>query len=505
MAKFSSSFGKAVNTQETRTYEGGEGFTRDAKSDLFLLAVTNMVGEDTFYESAKDRDARFEKLIHEVVSDEPEWVQRFIPWLRNTAQMRSASVVLAAEYVRAGGINGRKVIDSAITRADEPMEFLGYWLNKYGRSLPMAVKRGLADAAKRTFTERNVIKYDGSTRAVRMADVLELSHPKPKDDVQAALFKAIINRRHGKPLDLSRLDTLRKAAEIDSLPADDRRDWLNQHGPDGLAEGGYTWERLGGWLPSGWDAAAWEAMIPSMGYMALLRNLRNFDKYGISVQARDVVRARLSDKDEVAKSRQFPYRFLSALKAVDTHNWTSTLETALGYSCQNIPAFDGSTLVLVDVSGSMWTPLTARSQVQRWEVGALFGAALAIRTGGHATLVAFGTDSKEVAFTPNASVLRVIGHIGHANVGHGTNIHGTIDKHWNGHDRIVIFTDMQTHDFAGKGTRQAKFVHGFNLAGYATTAFDSALKGRFEYGGFTDATFRLMPILEQFGHGDWPF
>jgi hypothetical protein len=31
-----------------RTYEGGEGFTRDAKGELFLLAVVNMVGEDTF-------------------------------------------------------------------------------------------------------------------------------------------------------------------------------------------------------------------------------------------------------------------------------------------------------------------------------------------------------------------------------------------------------------------------------------------------------------------------
>ena len=38
----------------TGTHEGGTAFLRDAESELFLLAVTNIVGEDTFYERAAD-------------------------------------------------------------------------------------------------------------------------------------------------------------------------------------------------------------------------------------------------------------------------------------------------------------------------------------------------------------------------------------------------------------------------------------------------------------------
>ena len=34
------------------------------ESELFLLAATNMVGEDTFYERADERDARFVELVH---------------------------------------------------------------------------------------------------------------------------------------------------------------------------------------------------------------------------------------------------------------------------------------------------------------------------------------------------------------------------------------------------------------------------------------------------------
>src|SRR5690349_8063223 len=90
----------------TRTYEGGAAFVRDAPSELFLLAVTNMVGEDTFYERADQRDARFVALVHAVTAADPSFVARLAPYLRQTMYMRSASIVMAAEYVAAGGEHG---------------------------------------------------------------------------------------------------------------------------------------------------------------------------------------------------------------------------------------------------------------------------------------------------------------------------------------------------------------------------------------------------------------
>ena len=49
-----------IRTGRTRTltHEGGAAYTRDVESDLFLLAATNMVGEDTFYERADTREMR---------------------------------------------------------------------------------------------------------------------------------------------------------------------------------------------------------------------------------------------------------------------------------------------------------------------------------------------------------------------------------------------------------------------------------------------------------------
>ena len=64
-----------------RTYEGGDGFARDDKSELFLLAVANFVGENTFYENGVDRDRRYADLIRRVAVADPEWIARFLRWL----------------------------------------------------------------------------------------------------------------------------------------------------------------------------------------------------------------------------------------------------------------------------------------------------------------------------------------------------------------------------------------------------------------------------------------
>src|SRR5579859_3671029 len=121
------------------THEGAPGFARDPRSELFLLAVTYL-GDGSFYESAPERDRRFCSLVHDVAINDPDWMAKFVPWLRDSAGMRTASVVAAAEAAKAFLVNeqpgGRKVIASALQRADEPGELLAYWTSRYGRAVP---------------------------------------------------------------------------------------------------------------------------------------------------------------------------------------------------------------------------------------------------------------------------------------------------------------------------------------------------------------------------------
>ncbi|MQY14020.1 hypothetical protein SRB5_41810 [Streptomyces sp. RB5] len=511
---------------DTVTFEGGAAYTRDAKSDLVLLAVVNMVGEDTFYEKAADRDNRFRDLVRTVAVEDGEWLAAFVRWLRGEANMRSAALVAAAEGVRArleAGLHGvnRRLVDAVCLRADEPGEFLAYWTATYGRTLPKPVKRGVGDAARRLYNERSLLKYDaGTARDFRFADVLELTHPAPDaaKPWQGELFKYAIDRRHQRDTVPQGLRTVRARAELMALPVEERRAVVER--PDAaqtLRAAGVTWEALAGWLQGPMDATAWGAVLPSMGTMALIRNLRNFDEAGVPDEVTDQVLARISDPAEVARSRQFPYRYLSAYRAAPSLRWGHALDKALTAATANIPALPGRTLVLVDTSASMTGTVSARSRVRHVDVAALFGVALAYR-GCDVDLVGYANGWFLHDITTGGSVLREIDRFCEriGEVGHGTEtartLLDTFDK--DAHERVVIISDMQAFQaWSSHGQISVSEavpadvpVFGVNTTGYAAASIDATRHQRFEIGGFSDKLFTMISLVGDRGRtAAWPW
>src|SRR6266508_1721553 len=117
-----------------------------------------------------------------------------------------------------------------------------------------------------------------------------------------------------------------------------------------------------------------------MGYMALLRNLGNFDQAEVSDEVAAGVAAKLADPEQVRRSRQFPYRFVGAYRATPSLRWGHALDKALEVATGNIPAFAGRTLVLVDTSASMnGRAFSRHSSMSPVEAAAVFGVAMAKR------------------------------------------------------------------------------------------------------------------------------
>lgn len=489
------------------TCEGAPGWSRDAHSELFLAAVTSLV-EPTFYEGgASARVDRLRDLVRQVVAVDPLWVARFVPYLRGVLHLRSVAIVVAAEYVAAGGPVGRPVIRAAMARADEPAEMLGYWLSTHGRRLPAAVKRGVADGATSLWTERSALKWDSRGQTVRMADVIELTHPTPRDARQSALFKYLLDTRHNpgdETVDEDVLPTVAARRALLAVPIEDRREALRT-APERLRAAGFTWENIAGWLPGGMDAEAWESAIPQMGYMALLRNLRNFDRAGVSDEVAEKVAATLADPGEVSVSRQLPIRFVSAWKATDSVRWATALEAALEASLANVPTLRGRTLVMVDLSGSMqWAGRGRAGSVAMWETAATFAVALA-RRAEDAEVVAYSNESVMVPVRSGASALRTVDTFQHLpRMFQGTDTWGTLRRWYDGHDRVVILTDEQAHPGRAPTIEQVPHLVTFNLAGYRAGHAASG-PGRVAIGGLNDAAFRLLDTIEQTRSAGWPF
>ncbi|WP_333755828.1 TROVE domain-containing protein [Streptomyces sp. IBSBF 3352] len=525
MARFNTRAAKAQPTSRVtstgrvlRTFEGGRGRERDARSELFLLAVANFVSQKTFYESGADRDDRFAALVRELAVSDPEWTAGLLGWLRTEGNLRTAALVGAAEYVKArldaGACDGpanRRVVDSVLRRPDEPGELLAYWTATYGRNVPKPVKRGIADAVRRLYSGKSLLKYDTASKGYRFGDILNLTHaaPDPAKPWQGELFRYALDRRHHPETAVPPVSdaVLTAHRELMAVPVGQRRALVTSEGGAGrLAAAGMTWEALAGWLQGPMDKAAWEAVIPSMGVMALVRNLRNFDEAGVSDEVAARVAARISDPAEVARSRQFPFRYLAAYRHAPSLRWAYPLEQALGHSLANVPALPGRTLILVDRSGSMfWSRLSDRSELNRADAAAIFGTALALRAR-KADLVEFGSTSAAVPFRAGESVLKILGRFGDLG---GTDTTGAVRAHYRRHDRVLIVTDEQyAPSHHGDPTEQVPAdvpVYTWNLAGYRAGHGPSGTGNRHTFGGLSDAAFRMVPLLESARDADWPW
>lgn len=534
MAKFNNSTARARNgvgpiktkSSKITNHNGGEGVERSAKSELFLAVISDFGGEATFYETAENRSKRINKLVHKVAVKDVEWIKGLVGWLRNEANMRSISLTVALEGAKAlndAGIEGgRSIVSSALTRADEPGEALGYWFSNFGRKMPSAVKRGIADAAVKTYSEYSLAKYDTASHAFRFGDVLELTHAKPTGQSQSELFKFALERRKNSVAISDALPMLNKRAEILALSDDEKRKLiLSDDATKELKAAGLTWEAVAGSF--GLDAKTWEALIPTMGYMALLRNLRNFEQAGVSNEVLKGVADRIADPVQVAKSRQLPFRFLSAYRANSgSLRWAFPLEQALTHSLENVPSLE-DTLIMVDRSGSMFGNLSKNTDLDFADSAAVFGSALALR-GTNNTLVQFGSSSSEIKFNKIDSVLKTVEKFGSLG---GTATYDALKKHFKKgvHKRVVVITDEQSDgyhlrlngrnpSFWGGYSRVAGDVldaipanvpaYTWNLAGYSA-GHGAAKPNRTYLGGLSDQAFKMIPLLESGRDAKWPW
>lgn len=494
---------------------GGPGYAReDVRSELFLLALSNFVGEDTFYEAAGPRDARFVALVRQAAVADFDWLTRFAHWLRTEANMRSASMVIAAEAAKArlaaGEHGSRAIVSTVLRRADEPGELIAYWLEHYGRRIPKPIKRGVADAIERLYNERALLKWDSGKRAMRFADVIRLTHANPGGPAwRSDLFRYAIGQRLGiEGLEIpERLATLVARERLNALSAKEIRAYAEAGQlADMLAAAGMTWEAVPALVDGPWTAALWEAMIPSMGYMALLRNLRNFDEAGVGNVTAAEVSAKLADPEQVARSKQFPLRFLSAYRAAPSLRWGWALEQALEHSLANIPYLAGRTLILVDTSGSMHQGFSKDGTLMRWDAATLFGLAMARRCE-RADVISFSDRGIQFELLRGESVLKALERWRNTGymIGGGTYTAQALRATFSAHDRVVLLTDEQSWGGdPGAVIPATTPLFTWNLAGYQY-AHGPGGRYRHTFGGLSDKGFELIPLLEAGGEGRWPW
>lgn len=346
-----------------------------------------LLWEDGFYESGQTIGDRIVSLSAQV---KPDDLAALAIEARSEQNLRHVPLLLAVELAKHGGSQVAPTIQAVIQRADELSEFLTlYWRN--GKT-PIAkqVKKGLA-AAFQKFDAYALAKYDRE-KAIRLRDVLFMVHAKPKDEAQTAVWKQLVDG---------------------TLPAPD------------------TWEVA---LSGGSDKRETFTRMLSentLGYMALLRNLRNMVDAGVD---ESMIRAALLARK--GAQRVLPFRYTAAARACP--RLEPVIDQALQAAIAEMQPLPGRTAVLVDVSGSMDAKLSSKSDLSRMDAA----ATLASIIPGDVRMFSFSYNVVEVpprrGMAGVDALIRSQSHGGTALAEAVAAVNANVP-----HDRLIVITDEQ--------------------------------------------------------------
>jgi hypothetical protein len=467
-----SRFNKTLPKQKTLTENlaGGKAYKQTNELALVSLLLTSFVN-DQFYRDGNTSLLELKKLAEKV--KDKEFVAKSAIFARDRFGMRSITHALAGELTSQlnGKEWGKDFYDKVVVRVDDMTEILSYYLNnktdKNNPKFPNALKKGFAKAFDK-FDGYNLSKYKGENKEVKLVDVVNLVHPVPTVRNQEALELLIKGELKNTQTWESKLSEAGQKAEskedLDKLKSN-----------------------------------AWEELITTrkIGYFALLRNLRN-----IINQAPSVVPAAcelLVDERLIKKSRVLPFRFATAYEEIsklgsskEVRDVLVAINQALDISVANVPKFDGETLVVMDVSGSM----SGRAS----EIASLFGAILA--KVNNCDVMTFSTRAQYKQYNPMDSVMTIRNSFRYS--GGGTNFKSIFTTANKKYDRIIILSDMQgwvgwtspTDEFNQykKNYGSNPFVYSWDLAGYGTLQFPE--NNVFALAGFSDKVFDIMKLME---------
>ncbi len=381
-----------------RTYEGAPAAILTDEQALRRSVLACMLWESEFYEDGVTIAERIRTLVPRV---EAETVAALAVEARTKMKLRHVPLLLVREMARHATHRGlvAQTLVQVIQRADELAEFLAIYWSEGRVPLSGQVKKGLAGAFTR-FDEYALAKYDRAN-VVRLRDVLFLCHARPVDAAQAELWKRLI------------------AGELAT--------------PD-------TWEvalSAGGSSPEA-KRASWERLLTQgkLGALALLRNLRNIATAGVDEALV------LTALDAMRTERVLPFRFLAAARYAP--QWEEGLERAMFRAVAGAAMLPGRTVLLVDVSGSMVAPLSARSQMLRTD--AAYGLAVLLREVSEKVTIYTFSDGAMLIPPRRGFALR---DAMETSLRHGGTQLGAalayVEKQ-NAYDRIVVITDEQSAD-----------------------------------------------------------
>ena len=448
-----------LNQPNTVNRAGGKAYTQSDKQAFTFIALTSFL-EKQFYRSSNETMDEIIRYTQQM----PDYAMKLAIYARNTFNMRSVTHLIAGTCASMG-CNSRSFFDKVVVRLDDMSEIISVYQSlspeakrKNGKvKLPKALKMGFRRAFNR-FDDYQIAKYKMENRDWSLIDIVNMIRPVPTEDNQDSLNKLVND-------ELKQFDT-----------------WENE-----ISSGG-NWKDL--------------LKNNKLGYMALLRNIRNILSEDESLKT--LLAKQLKNDVAIKKSRIFPYHIYMAYKTVE--DLPQVIKTALSYAIDkatdNVPVFNGKTLVALDRSGSMTgNRISGKSNITVSEIGGLLSAV--IGKVNDADLVLFDGVAEMIDIDWDIPVLKITESIDYR--GGMTYVDCIFEKLKDKYDQVIIFSDFQSwveNGWGGCGNfthyksykKRCKVdpkIYSVDLCGYGTSHYNPK-SNVFELAGFDTSMFDIM-------------
>lgn len=470
----------SVSTKTT-THQGGEGYTQKPEHELIGILSTGL--DNTFYEKEGEREKRFATIFNQVASKNKLFAAKALVYARAVLGQRTVTHRGAVELIRhlQGDELGKKFFSKRdrkgnsggiVYRIDDMTEILACYLAKNGAdaSLPNSIKKGFKDAIEHADAYA-LAKYQMKGKAVSLVDIVNLVHPK-ETAINGSIFvdkveytKAITGTKFANQ-EIVEVDGKVQVPALRALvlgilkqfdTVEDKNTAAGQKVAEAVKAGQISKDEAAVVLNDAKTDNYKELIVSKkIGYLALLRNIRNILKTN-DTELLDKACELLTQKDFIIKSLVYPHQIDLALEIMLTEfsgsqlgKVASALNTAYELSIPNLGELfnEGKTATVVDVSGSMSSMIRISNNqsghASALDKGALIGATLA--KGIKSDLYVFANRCAKVKFNPLDSINTIKNQIkgGHS-VGGGTSWNTIFPQLENEgkYDRVFIISDEQ--------------------------------------------------------------
>lgn len=477
-----SKFNQKRTTPEVVNHNGGQAVKFSPEMELVGLLATGLDGR--FYEKENDREKRLVELIKTVGKKDPELVAKALVYTRAVTGQRSVTHVgaVAALSVLSGTQLGTKFFTKRsrkenkggiVYRLDDMLEIISYYyLRNPNKPLPNAIKRGFKNVLENADTYE-LAKYQAKNSEVSLVDVVNLVRPKPNEKM-VKVFKDLMTGN------LKQFNT-----------AEDKNTKAGQDIAEKVKKGEITKEEAVTKLSEA-KADNWKQLINegTLGYLALLRNLRNIVNTADDSTYQNALNM-LTDEKRVRKSLVFPHQIDIAFEVLLSEGLNNqyrkvslltAINTAYELAIPNLTELFsfGRTAVVLDTSGSM----TSAAQMGRVSInssavakGALIAATLCKGIG--ADMYHFSNSCSKLDYNPIDSVNTIKNFIVNRSYGGGTEFNSIFKVLQGKYDRVFVISDMQGSDTLLRGSSYQAyiqkngqpFIYSINMCGYGTTMF----------------------------------